>query len=196
MEDARLYYRACCFILGILGVLILLLITASLNPLLDDITENKDLKVLKEDSIGRENRKRDTDTIVNKKTITKVDTLEVIPTKVTLNDESLLKEIHAHGVVHPKIVLAQAKLETGNYTSKVCRTHNNLFGLRKPNGSYYRFKHWRESVKAYRDLVQYKYKPHKYKPPGNHSYYKFLADIGYAENKSYIEKVKKIVSQL
>ena len=123
-----------------------------------------------------------TDTITNKKA--KLDS-----GKVALNDKSLLQEIQAKGIVHPKIVLAQAKLETGNYTSKVCLTHNNLFGLRKPDGSYYKFNHWTESVIAYRDFVQY-----KYRPPND--YYQFLADIGYAEDKAYIEKVKEIVNQV
>lgn len=123
-----------------------------------------------------------TDTITNKKA--KVDS-----SKVALNDKSLLQEIQAKGIAHPKIVLAQAKLETGNYTSKVCLTHNNLFGLRKPDGSYYKFKHWTESVIAYKDFVQY-----KYRPPND--YYQFLADVGYAEDKAYIEKVKEIVNQV
>lgn len=124
----------------------------------------------------------DTDIIINNR-------MQEDFAKVALNDKSLLQEIKAKGIVHPKIVLAQAKLETGNYTSQVCLTHNNLFGLRKPDGSYYKFKHWKESVKAYKDFIQY-----KYRPPNN--YYQFLADIGYAEDKAYIKKVKEIVDQV
>ena len=86
-------------------------------------------------------------------------------------------------------VAAQALLETGYFTSRVCLENNNLFGLRRPsNGSYYAFNSWEESVKAYKDYVQYKYKG------GN--YYDFLNRIGYAENQTYLIKVGKIVSSL
>lgn len=118
--------------------------------------------------------------------VTKIDTIKKDSVNVSLTDDSLLEELQARNIAHPKIVLAQAKLETGNYTSKVCLTHNNLFGLRKADGSYYKFNHWKESVQAYKDYVQY-----KYQPPSN--YYKFLEDIGYAEDKSYTDKLKKIV---
>lgn len=118
--------------------------------------------------------------------VNKLDTIKKDSVNISLNDDSLLEELQARNIAHPKIVLAQAKLETGNYTSKVCLTHNNLFGLRKADGSYYKFNHWKESVQAYKDYIQY-----KYQPPSN--YYKFLEDIGYAEDKSYTDKLKRIV---
>lgn len=98
-------------------------------------------------------------------------------------DQQLLKELQKYDIKHPKIVLAQAKLETGNYTSKLCKEHGNLFGLRGKNG-YAKFKNWRESIKAYRDWVQYKYK--------GGDYYVFLKEIGYASDPKYITKVKDI----
>nr|DAF16249.1 MAG TPA: Mannosyl-glycoprotein endo-beta-N-acetylglucosaminidase [Crassvirales sp.] len=118
--------------------------------------------------------------------VTRIDTIKKDSVNIALNDDSLLEELQARNIAHPKIVLAQAKLETGNYTSKVYLTHNNLFGLRKADGSYYKFNHWKESVQAYKDYIQY-----KYQPPSN--YYKFLEDIGYAEDKSYTDKLKRIV---
>lgn len=118
--------------------------------------------------------------------VTKIDTIKKDSVNVTLTDDSLLEELQARNIAHPKIVLAQAKLETGNYTSKVCLTHNNLFGLRKADGSYYKFNHWKESVQAYKDYVQYKYQ-------SPNDYYQFLENIGYAEDKSYTAKLKKIV---
>ena len=38
------------------------------------------------------------------------------------------KELVKQGVPHAQIVLAQARLETGNFTSRRCREDNNLFG--------------------------------------------------------------------
>ena len=42
---------------------------------------------------------------------------------------NLYAEIIRNGIRHPKIVLAQAILETGWFTSPVCRNKHNLFGL-------------------------------------------------------------------
>ena len=104
----------------------------------------------------------------------------------SLVDSNVYREIVSQKIYHPDIVLAQAKLETGNYKSKVCIVYNNLFGLRKPDGSYYKFNSWQESVKAYKDWVQ-----NKYTPPND--YYDFIDSIGYAEDVSYISKLKDMV---
>lgn len=97
--------------------------------------------------------------------------------------------LRQYDVKFPQIVVAQALLETGYFTSRVCLENNNLFGLRRPsNGGYYSFNSWEESVKAYKDYVQYKYKG------GN--YYDFLNRIGYAEDKEYTSKIGRIVTSL
>lgn len=95
---------------------------------------------------------------------------------------NLYAEIMRNGIRHPKIVLAQAILETGWFTSPVCRNKHNLFGLTNPRtGKYFEFDHWTESVRAYYTKVQYRYKG------GN--YLLWLRDIGYAENPNYIREV-------
>ena len=106
-----------------------------------------------------------------------------------LNITNLYAVLEDYSVKFPKIVVAQALLETGYFTSNVCLQNNNLFGLRRPSdGRYYSFNSWQESVKAYRDYVQYKYKG------GN--YFDFLNRIGYAEDNEYINKIGKIVTSL
>ena len=106
-----------------------------------------------------------------------------------LNIENLMAVLRQYDVKFPQIVAAQALLETGYFTSRVCLENNNLFGLRRPsNGSYYTFNSWEESVKAYKDYVQYKYKG------GN--YYDFLNRIGYAEDGCYISKVMNLERSL
>lgn len=101
-----------------------------------------------------------------------------------LNRGNLYAEIIRQEVLFPKVVLAQALLETGYFSSRVCLEYNNLFGLRKRNGDYMQFDRWEDSVAAYRDYVQYKYKG------GN--YFDFLNRIGYAEDKAYTTKVRQI----
>lgn len=104
---------------------------------------------------------------------------------VALNDANLMKELIRQKVKHPEIVLAQAKLETGFYTSDVCRKNNNLFGLRHKNG-YYKFKTWQQSVTAYRDYVQYKW-------DGKTDYLVWLDRIGYASAPDYTELVQSLI---
>lgn len=108
--------------------------------------------------------------------------------------EGLMEALEYYGVKHPQIVYAQAVLETGNFKSDACLINNNLFGLYDSrNKKYYEFDHWTNSVEAYVSMVQYKYKGDNDKPPND--YYRFLSDIGYAEDPHYINKVKRIVEQ-
>ena len=105
-----------------------------------------------------------------------------------LTIENLYAALKKHGIKYPKIVLAQAILETGRFRSRVCNENNNLFGLRHSNG-YYVFDHWEESVIAYKNKVQYKHRD-------NENYYAFLRRIGYSTSKDYVRRVREIVSQL
>lgn len=102
---------------------------------------------------------------------------------------NLYKEIIRNGILCPKIVLAQAILETGWFRSSVCRNKHNLFGLTNPRtGKYYEFNHWTESVRAYYTKVQYKYKG------GN--YLLWLDEIGYAEDPKYIIQLNKVFQMI
>lgn len=102
---------------------------------------------------------------------------------------NLVEEIRRNGIKFPKIVLAQAILETGWFKSSVCRNKHNLFGLTNPRtGEYYEFSHWTESVRAYYTKVQYRYKG------GN--YLLWLKNIGYAEDPGYIRAVIRVLRQI
>lgn len=105
-----------------------------------------------------------------------------------LSEENLYNELVAQGVDFPEIVQAQAILETGHFKSYACLQQNNLFGLRNGDGTYMSFDHWTDAVAAYKKFIQ------KYGPPPN-DYYKYLQDLGYAEDPNYIIKLKQIVSK-
>ena len=103
--------------------------------------------------------------------------------------KELVKEACEYfGLKHSEIVVAQSILETGHYHSDNCVKHNNLFGLyNSKRKQYYKFDKWWKSVIAYRDMIQYRYK--------GGDYYEWLQKIGYAEDPSYISKVKGIIKR-
>lgn len=97
----------------------------------------------------------------------------------------VLKELYRQKVPHPTIVLAQARLESGNFKSDFYRKTNNLFGLKKGK-KYATYKHWRDSIKDYKERISSRYK--------SGSYYKFLTRMGYAKDKEYNKKLKEITN--
>lgn len=106
----------------------------------------------------------------------------------TPNDSLLLEALNYYNMQEPIIVLAQAKLETGDYKSYQCLVNNNLFGLfNSKTGNYFKFNHWTESIEAYKKYIEYKRRP-------NENYYDFLNRIGYAEDTAYVNKLKFIIN--
>lgn len=100
--------------------------------------------------------------------------------------DGLWEALEYYDIHHKEIVYAQAILETGHFKSGGYRKGHNLFGLRGKH--YHRYKHWSESVKAYREKIQSRYKP-------GEDYYKFLKRIHYAEDPNYINLLKSIVKR-
>lgn len=96
----------------------------------------------------------------------------------------VLKELHRQKVPHANIVLAQARLESGNFKSDFYRKTNNLFGLKKGK-KYKEYPHWRKSVEDYRKRISSRY--------NGGSYYTFLEDIKYATNPNYRKLLEEIV---
>ena len=118
------------------------------------------------------------------------DTFKVKPKFLTQSPKDGLEEaLIYYKVHHEDIVYAQAILETGHFKSRVCLEYNNLFGLyNSRKKQYYRFNHWSESVMAYKNWIQRRYKP-------SEDYYIFLDRIKYAESVEYIPLLKKIVNK-
>lgn len=128
-----------------------------------------------------------------------IERIEVSERKVlpALTIPNLYQEIIRNGIRHPKIVLAQAILETGWFRSPLCRNRHNLFGLTNPkNGKYYEFNHWTESVRAYYTKVQYRYSQKKQINSSDVDYLKWLQQIGYAEDIKYVHKIISLLKLL
>ena len=165
-----------------------------------DVTEGKKNKIMAKDTltVRPDNQKklddnsRNSDRKASLKAELQKKTDDITKSENNLPEltiPNLYKEIIRNGILYPKIVLAQAILETGWFRSSVCRNKHNLFGLTNPRtGKYYEFNHWTESVQAYYTKVQYKYKG------GN--YLLWLDEIGYSENSNYIKTIIKVLMML
>lgn len=114
------------------------------------------------------------------------------------NLKELLLEIN---IQHPKVVFAQAKLETFNFKSQVFQENHNLFGMKMPRirattatGEQYNhatYSNWRESVLDYA-LRQCKYGS---AIQTDEEYIKYLGAT-YAEDLEYEKKLREIYNSL
>lgn len=96
--------------------------------------------------------------------------------------EQVAKELQRQQVPHWEIVLAQARLETGNFTSRNCKVRHNLFGI-KHNGKYTTYRRWQESITDYKKCISARY--------NGGDYYAFLRRIKYAKDPQYTNKLKQ-----
>ncbi len=105
------------------------------------------------------------------------------------------------GVRNINVVKSQALLETGFFTSQIFFENNNLFGMKKPfvrnnlvvgvNRGHATFNHWTDSVKDYKLWYNFMTRNNNY-----NNYYNFLAAMGYAEDGTYIQKLKQIEERI
>ena len=127
--------------------------------------------------------------------------ISVININDTLNDfseDKLIDMLVSLNIKFPHIVLAQAKLESGNYSSKIFKENHNLFGMKEArvrihtskgtqfNHAYY--SHWRESVYDYA-FYQCRYLSTLHTED---EYYTYLSK-SYAEATNYVNILKSMV---
>jgi len=102
-------------------------------------------------------------------------------------------------VKYPDIVMAQAEIESGGFTSKLFRENNNMFGMKvstsRPttqngeNNGYAYYNTWRESVL---DYAMYS-ATYLNKIQSKKEYLQYLGK-SYAEDTLYIKKISKIIN--
>lgn len=120
--------------------------------------------------------------------------------KNKFSEEKLIDLLKELNVKFPYIVLAQCKLETGYYKSKVFKENNNLFGMKEArvrvntakgtnlNHAYY--ENWQQSVYDYA-FFQSRYMA---KARTEAEYFAAL-DASYAEASRYSESLKAIIKR-
>lgn len=106
---------------------------------------------------------------------------------MSLNIQSFNAICELYNIREPEYVYAQAKLESGNFTSKVFRTKNNFLGLRGKNG-YFSFDYWADCIRCYAGCVERHRKP-------DEEFLPFLRRRKYAEDEAYLYKVKNMIDK-
>lgn len=129
----------------------------------------------------------------------KVDTVYV--QTQPFSEEALIDLLRSSNIKYPYIVLAQAKIESGNYTSKIFRENNNLFGMKEPNvrtttalgtkNSHAYYTDWVSSVYDYAMFQNNRMQG----VDSESEYYAKLAD-GYAADSTYAVSIKTTVDNL
>ena len=121
----------------------------------------------------------------------------------SVTKEKLYEQIIKFGIKFPDIVFAQAMIESGELTSKLFKTANNMFGMRFPsvrettaqgktNGGYSRYEDWNFGVYDY-----FLWQDHMLRNRTEITKSQYLSLLGrvYAKDPNYVSKVKKKVSQ-
>lgn len=122
-----------------------------------------------------------------------------IITKINLfSENNLVRYMNQIGILYPDVVLAQAKIETGNFTSVIFRENNNLFGMKLPESrsttavgesrNHAKYVDWVQSIidyKLWQDQMIHR-------APTKKKYLEYLSR-NYAQDKTYIRKIKAIL---
>lgn len=119
--------------------------------------------------------------------------------KKDLTEKSAYEFMLMIGIEHPHIALAQMRIESGNFKSKLARENNNYFGMKHPmrrattslgcKNRYAYYQSWAHSIIDYA-LWQKTFATQL----TENEYLDSLAY--YAEDKNYIAKVKKLAKNL
>ena len=115
------------------------------------------------------------------------------------SEKKLIRKLKELNIRYPHIVLAQAKLESNNYSSRIFIDNHNLFGMKEArtrinlakgtqyNHAYYGT--WQESVLDYAFWMA----TYGSKCKTEQQYYNLLN--GYAEDPNYQAKLKSIINK-
>jgi uncharacterized FlgJ-related protein len=132
--------------------------------------------------------------------LTEDEKLIIITDYYEFSEEKLIEQISQLNFRYPYIVLAQAKLESGNFTSSSFLQANNMFGMKQAKSRVTTAK-GTEFGHAYydnweRSLLDYGMYHNTYlnKLRSESEYYSYLSQ-NYAEDPQYVTKLKNIIQR-
>jgi hypothetical protein len=104
---------------------------------------------------------------------------------IPLTDSAILGELIKNKCVLPNVALAQFKIESSHYTSRICRENKNIAGIRTSRSQYVAGKKHDHCVyKTYKDCIK------DYVLIQNR--YLDKIDGKYAEASGYVELIKRM----
>lgn len=129
-------------------------------------------------------------------TLTPEERLIVVIEETEFTEEKFIEEIKRLNFKFPHIVLAQAQIESGHFTSAIFKENHNLFGMRQARvranlargtrrGHAY-YDNWKESLYDY----AFYYSEYLSDIKTEEGYYQYI-NQNYAEDPSYNTKVKR-----
>lgn len=121
----------------------------------------------------------------------------------TLTKKGLYEQIIKHGIKFPDVVFAQAMIESGDLTSRLFKSANNMFGMKFPGsrkttaigktkGGYSKYEHWNFGVYDY-----FLWQDYVLRKKNNITKSQYLEILGrvYAKDPNYVGKVKQKILQ-
>lgn len=133
--------------------------------------------------------------------LTPVDRYIVIQQDLEFTEEKFIDEIKRMNFRFPHIVLAQAKIESGNFTSRIFIENNNLFGMKQARvranlatGTQHGhavYESWKESLYDY----GFYYANYLSKLHTEEKYFDYI-NQRYAEDPNYDNKVRSLSAKL
>ena len=117
----------------------------------------------------------------------------------TFSEKALIELLQKCNTKYPYIVLAQAKIESGNFTSELFRKNHNMFGMKQPKRRVNSSDGEQNGYAYYRDWVDCVYDYNMYQlvvmcEISTEEQYLHKLSARYAEDTSYVIKLKNIIN--
>ena len=141
-----------------------------------------------------------TNEIINKIIhINQVDTTIVTQSK-PFSEEALIELLKDCNMKYPYIVLAQAKIESGHFKSKVFKQNHNMFGMRKARQRITTSQSEKNTYAFYRDWMDCVYDYAMYQSTvmcavSNEDEYFARLGERYAEDPNYVAVLKQVIKK-
>lgn len=133
-------------------------------------------------------------------TLSQEEKLIVIREYNEFSEQSLITKIKQLNFKFPHIVLAQAKLESGNFKSTIFLENHNMFGMREAklranlakgtNRAHAFYDSWQDCVIDYALF----YSTYLYDIKTEGEYFEYLRQ-NYAEDPTYVQRLKQIIKK-
>lgn len=119
---------------------------------------------------------------------------------VAFSEDALIEVIKSCNIKYPYIVLAQAKLETGNYTSNIFKENHNLFGMKQARVRVTTSESTKNGYAYYRNWINSVYDYAMYQAntsclTENEKDYFIKLNDKYASDTNYVTAVKSLIKK-